>query len=572
MRVLFILLWLFLIVPEISEATTYYIDDTGNNANTCVQAQTPSTAKATFVNVFTTCMVAGDTLIVRDGTYNQQIIDPPNGTSGAYTIIKAENDGAAILDCVSGCGTYPNGPIVLGSVKSYIQIEGFLAKNGGETVVDVYGSNIKIMRVGAKDASTSNTFAVVFSFGGSSNLLEDIWGWGEGRYIIEMHGNGNTVRRAVIRWDNYTVDTQPKAGLIFYDATNSTVENVVALNFDVPGTGNISYAAFYNKGSAANNKVLGSIAVDVQNFLAGYWLSEDATGTGNTVTDSVAWDAGEPSGDCFRIGAAGGVVNRSTCGSTSSGTAYSTGGGTVKNSVMVSSGATVGVTTNNYNIYFNTTPPSGHTNSLITDPNKIHMMRVEVGSTGESSGEGGVNRGAHIINRYQGGVLIGSTLWPWPNEARIKTEMCSGVTRGWCGTAKTLTDYLWSYLGTACPTAICSTGDVTAPSIPTGLTVTPVSSSQLNLSWTASTDNVGVTGYQVDRCQGSGCASFVQIATSSLTSYSDVGLLVSTLYRYRVRAVDAVPNVSGNSSIAEGTTSVVLSIERSTPKRKGFRY
>ena len=41
--------------------------------------------------------------------------------------------------------------------------------------------------------------------------------------------------------------------------------------------------------------------------------------------------------------------------------------------------------------------------------------------------------------------------------------------------------------------------DTAAPSIPTGLTATAISSSQINLSWTASTDNVAVTGYQVFR-------------------------------------------------------------------------
>jgi len=39
--------------------------------------------------------------------------------------------------------------------------------------------------------------------------------------------------------------------------------------------------------------------------------------------------------------------------------------------------------------------------------------------------------------------------------------------------------------------------DTTAPSVPTGLVGTAMSSSQINLSWAASTDNVGVTGYNV---------------------------------------------------------------------------
>ena len=41
--------------------------------------------------------------------------------------------------------------------------------------------------------------------------------------------------------------------------------------------------------------------------------------------------------------------------------------------------------------------------------------------------------------------------------------------------------------------------DITPPTAPTGLTATGVSTTQINLSWTASTDNVGVTGYRVFR-------------------------------------------------------------------------
>src|SRR5262245_4050797 len=58
--------------------------------------------------------------------------------------------------------------------------------------------------------------------------------------------------------------------------------------------------------------------------------------------------------------------------------------------------------------------------------------------------------------------------------------------------------------------------DTTAPTVPTGLAATAVSATQINLNWTASTDNVGVTGYLVERCQGAGCTTFVQIATPTI--------------------------------------------------------
>ncbi|MEK7116938.1 MAG: fibronectin type III domain-containing protein [Patescibacteria group bacterium] len=89
--------------------------------------------------------------------------------------------------------------------------------------------------------------------------------------------------------------------------------------------------------------------------------------------------------------------------------------------------------------------------------------------------------------------------------------------------------------------------DTILPSIPTNLVATPISSSQINLSWSASTDNVGVTGYKIYR-------SGNQIGTSANTSYSDTGLSPSTAYTYTVSAYDAAGNTSAQSSSASATT------------------
>ena len=105
-----------------------------------------------------------------------------------------------------------------------------------------------------------------------------------------------------------------------------------------------------------------------------------------------------------------------------------------------------------------------------------------------------------------------------------------------------------SYTGTPAP-------DTTAPTAPGTPALTVISSSQINLSWTASTDAVGVTGYRVERCSGSAtCTTYAQIATPSINSYSDTGLAASTIYRYRVRAVDAAGNLSSYSTAANATT------------------
>ena len=99
------------------------------------------------------------------------------------------------------------------------------------------------------------------------------------------------------------------------------------------------------------------------------------------------------------------------------------------------------------------------------------------------------------------------------------------------------------------------TADTTLPIAPSGLTGSVLNGTQFNLSWAAATDNVGVTGYQVERCQGAGCTAFALIATTTTTSYLDIGLTAGTTYRYRIRARDAVGNLSGDSNIVMVTIS-----------------
>lgn len=100
--------------------------------------------------------------------------------------------------------------------------------------------------------------------------------------------------------------------------------------------------------------------------------------------------------------------------------------------------------------------------------------------------------------------------------------------------------------------------DTTAPSVPTGLNASAVSASQINLTWSASTDNVGVSGYKVYR-NGS------QVGTSPTTSYNDTGLSASTTYNYTVAAYDATGNTSAQSSQASATTQPVETVSPPNP-------
>ncbi|HEY7640190.1 MAG TPA: FG-GAP-like repeat-containing protein, partial [Steroidobacteraceae bacterium] len=96
-----------------------------------------------------------------------------------------------------------------------------------------------------------------------------------------------------------------------------------------------------------------------------------------------------------------------------------------------------------------------------------------------------------------------------------------------------------------------TTPDTTAPSIPTNLQATAISTSRIDLTWTASTDTggSGLSGYRIFRNGGA-----TPIATVSTTSYSDTGLAAGTQFTYTVRAVDGANNVSADSASASATT------------------
>src|SRR5581483_2709204 len=122
--------------------------------------------------------------------------------------------------------------------------------------------------------------------------------------------------------------------------------------------------------------------------------------------------------------------------------------------------------------------------------------------------------------------LLPNTLYHF----RIAAQNAGGTTRG---TDQTFTT-------TAPP-------DTTAPSIPANLTGTATSTSQINLTWTASTDNVGVVGYRINR-------NGTQVATSGTATFSDTNLAPATAYSYTVSAYDAAGNVSAASAAVSVTT------------------
>jgi serine/threonine protein kinase len=91
--------------------------------------------------------------------------------------------------------------------------------------------------------------------------------------------------------------------------------------------------------------------------------------------------------------------------------------------------------------------------------------------------------------------------------------------------------------------------DTTRPSAPTGLILTATSVTTVTFAWSAATDNLGVTGYEIFRD-----GVMLKIPPIVTTSFTDTGLAANTDYSYTVKALDAAGNVSPASAALAATT------------------
>lgn len=151
------------------------------------------------------------------------------------------------------------------------------------------------------------------------------------------------------------------------------------------------------------------------------------------------------------------------------------------------------------------------------------------------------NSGSSWTNAWS---ISGSQGDQW-NDVSIDLPSSSGIQIRFNGT----TGSSWSSDIAIDDVSVADDSDTQAPSTPSGLASSSVTSSSFNVSWTASTDNVGVTGYNV-YLNGS------LDGTTASTSYSFSGLAASTTYTVAVEANDAAGNTSAQGSLNVTTSSV----------------
>jgi len=458
-----------------ASAHVYLIAPTGSDANNGTTAPWLTFSKAWSV------LAAGDTLQVADGSYAS--VSPPAGKSGAAgsnIVIRAVNPGGAKFTAELSL-----------KGNAYLSFIGFKITGSSSAVyVESNGTgkpshHLTFQQIGftCTDVSLNDNECFGLNDGTHHVVLEDSWGWGGGRYTVSCYGgpggsppnvtcDNNTFRRLVLRMGPSTSSSgNPQASLALYYASNNIVENVIAI--DGHAASNSSNSAFYITGHAPppdadNNKYYGVIALN--NLGTGFYLDcSGAVCNGTEVYNSVFWASAD--GGAAMTGGSGagdscspGIFDHNTIGAAKGPgyELYACYNQTLTNNVFfsnqgfgVNKSNTGSITTNHHNGYFGNTSGARQnlaagTGDLTSDPGFKYITQIEAGSPYKNTGSSG-DIGANVINRYQNGTLTGTPLWPWAYEARIKTEMCAGVATGWCGTTKTLTQYIWGYLGNASP-------------------------------------------------------------------------------------------------------------------------
>lgn len=149
-----------------------------------------------------------------------------------------------------------------------------------------------------------------------------------------------------------------------------------------------------------------------------------------------------------------------------------------------------------------------------------------VGITGYKVFRNGEQIATSSVNSYQDSGLSPSTVYNYKVSAFDAAGNESGQTS---------------------QVAVTTLADTTKPNVPGGLNASGISMTEIDLNWTASTDDVGVTRYNVYR-------NGTKVGTSVTTSYSDTGLTVETQYDYQVSAVDAAGNESDKSAQSSAST------------------
>lgn len=475
-------------------AATYYMPDNFANLQSAMFA-----------------MSAGDTLIIRDGTYtgaSNQITSTahPPVSSTTWTSIKAEHDGEVFFGD-------PNSNVSMLYVEStgnsHWQFEGITWLGGGTHLGAV--SYVKFLRCGSGSNLVTGC-PIPFSNNVSSYLLyEDCHAWGGGRYMFSSYlSDHNIYRRCVGRTDaaitTHDGKNEPIGGIAIYGSSYCEVQNCILIDIDTPSYWvyeSLPGALTCPNGTGSNVFFRGNIVLN---------SDMPAGGSANGFTavvreNNILWDV---RGATIYGGTT--VFDHNTIGVMKTAAANSVGingynatitaNNTIFNDLDGQYGALYNVKSDYNYFYNNSVNYSGGSSAGshdVTNVNPLtnsmlYLPRIESGTTLSGVASDGSNIGATVLKKIGvSGTLYGESgyntttnnnLWPFPNEGIIKKNFASyshptiSGARGFAATGKqlngtddiTLTSYIWEYLGNQLPSDIYVTGVIVTPA-PSGLII-----------------------------------------------------------------------------------------------------
>ncbi len=497
-------------------ALTYYLSPAGKDSYSSSEAQNQKTPWKTFAKAFGN-MSGGDELILLDGIYSiangtgcinfqgSGSGQPPSGLSrSSMTLVRAYNPGRVFID---GSGSYENIAIFIGRksrVDSFIEIRDITAYGG----IHLYNSDYcKVKNCGCRGGMGIGTNDHAFSC--DYNLIEDCWVWAKGSRIIacSYEGRYNIWRRVLIRGDGCdTADCRgsgnPNVGITVYNSQYTLLENVIVIDRVLNGgTPYADFATAQHPGGPNDyplnrNKWLGCISINSED--TGYYFEGDnVMPPSHYIKDCIAVFNTPQTG--FNLDKDNGVIIENcsvfSLKGSDSNVFYRHGDNSrnqiTRNIIGYSPSANYAIVRGGEASYVDTYAPSFYSDRYYltviskgekksnplsdgTPKSVLYPVRIEKGSILNGTGYNGLDYGANIIFKY--GVtgrfygeegyeaLTSENLWPWPNEDRIKREMCESYgsnneKRGFCISKKqkdgindtTITSYIWEFLGNKIP-------------------------------------------------------------------------------------------------------------------------
>ena len=433
-------------------AGTYYVSTNGYDSS----AGTINASWGTFAKAMTV-LKAGDTLVLRDGTYYQSLDINVSGTQASLITIKAENDGRAIID-----GQANKMPCRINGTPTNhlhdIVVEGIVCKNSNEDVIYIRDADrITLNRVSAYNAANGNFNA--FSLWRTTNVtLTDCAASGNARkqYNI-LSSNYTKVQRCWGRWVSEGSGYGGYTGISIYSSNYSLIENCVLSAVSGNSTKAIAITGQY--GTTANhNELYGNVFYKYG--LETVLISSDKRRTElNKLVNNVGIDnvygiiqRSDADLEVQRLTLVNSQVSNNRAFSVDEDLSYTKDSDfaikvDVRNSVfvnhsqgfnVVNNGGHLTGFTNDYNNLYKITNP--YNNLAHPGPNEISInpgfdtatygkgAYLIVPAALKGKGGNGTNIGAEVLYRYQNGVLTSTPLWPWPMEQRICNETGYSVT------------------------------------------------------------------------------------------------------------------------------------------------